>query len=88
MAFAYQQRDGRLRKDLSATGKEDPGIASADLALVVHELHFNKYDYMIWNQYRTVQPVQVLTLDGVPLVSVYQRRPPDPLAPAAPERAP
>jgi hypothetical protein len=75
MAFVYQQRDGRLRKDFAATGKEQPGIRSSDVALVVHERHFAKYDYMIWNEYGHLQPSVVLTLDGVPLVSLYERRP-------------
>jgi hypothetical protein len=34
---------------------------------------------MIWGAYGHLQPSVVLTLDGVPLVSLYQKKPPDPL---------
>jgi hypothetical protein len=55
------------------TGREEAGIRDSTIALVVHELHFNRHDYMIWKQYRTVQPVYVLRYRGVPLVTVYLR---------------
>lgn len=48
-------------------------MASSQLALVVHERHFNRHDYMIWAAYRTVRPVFVLRVDGVPVVTVYER---------------
>jgi hypothetical protein len=64
-----------LREDrLRDTGKEMPGIAASRIAIVIHELHFNRHDYMIWRAYGTVQPAFVLTTDGVPIVSVYVRR--------------
>jgi 4-amino-4-deoxy-L-arabinose transferase-like glycosyltransferase len=53
--------------------REEQGIARSDYALVIHELHFNRHDYLIWEDYGTVQPAYVLTTDGVPIVSVYQR---------------
>jgi len=40
---------------------------------VIHERHFLRHDYMIWDVFGTVQPVYVLTFQGVPLVSVYAR---------------
>ncbi|HTJ46851.1 MAG TPA: glycosyltransferase family 39 protein, partial [Kofleriaceae bacterium] len=49
------------------------GIERSDYALVIHELHFNRHDYLIWKAYGTVQPAFVLTVDGVPIVSVYSR---------------
>jgi hypothetical protein len=72
---AYQMylRDGQLRPDLQATDLEMPGIRASDTALVIHEKHFNKYEYMIWDAYGTVRPVRALTFDGVPLVTVYRR---------------
>lgn len=82
-AMTIAQRDKRLRRDLVDSGMEQPGINGSQAALLVHELHFAKYDFMIWNGYGTVQPAEVLTLDGVPLVSLY-RRAPKPAAPAAP----
>lgn len=65
---------GLLRPDIQDAGMELPGIAASDHALVIHELHFNKYDYWIWAAYGAPTPVEVLALDGVPLVSVYERR--------------
>jgi hypothetical protein len=72
-AWTMYLRDGVLRPDLIDTGLEDPAVRASDAALVIHELHFNKYEYMIWDAYRTVRPAHVLTLDGVPLVTVYTR---------------
>lgn len=54
-------------------GPERPGIAASQLALVVHERHFLRHDLLIWQEYGTVAPIFVLTLDGVPLVSLYRR---------------
>jgi hypothetical protein len=77
-AFNIDLRDHLLREDLRYSQRELPGMRCSNVALVVHELHFNKYDYMIWNTYGHAQPTRVLTLDGVPLVSVYERRGPLP----------
>ena len=41
--------------------------------MVVLEKHFNKYEYWIWDAYGTTQPSYVLTHEGVPLVTVYER---------------
>jgi hypothetical protein len=62
------------------------GIERSDYALVIHELHFNRHDYLIWKAYGTVQPVFVLRADGVPIVSVYARRPSRPTA-SIPDRS-
>jgi hypothetical protein len=72
-AYLLYLRDGRLRPDIRDPGLEEPAVRASDAALVVHEKHFNKYEFLIWDIYRTVRPVQVLTLDGVPLVTVYLR---------------
>ncbi|HUR33865.1 MAG TPA: glycosyltransferase family 39 protein [Vicinamibacterales bacterium] len=69
-AWLLYERQGELRRDLIETG----AIAGSDAALVIHEKHFNEFDYRIWEEYGHVQPAQVLTLDGVPLVSVYLRK--------------
>ena len=66
-AWERYVRDGQLRSDVVETG----GVAGSDAAIVIHEKHFNEFDYQIWEEYGHVQPVEVLTLDGVPLVSVY-----------------
>lgn len=72
-AFNAYKRAGLLRADIHDSGMELPGIERSQYALVVHELHFNKYDYWIWSSYGTPSPRRVLLLDGVPLVSVYAR---------------
>jgi 4-amino-4-deoxy-L-arabinose transferase-like glycosyltransferase len=72
-AWGIYIRDKLLPRSLPDSGREEQGVASSQLAIVVHELHFNRHDYMIWNAYGTVQPVFVLRVDGVPVVSVYER---------------
>jgi 4-amino-4-deoxy-L-arabinose transferase-like glycosyltransferase len=47
-------------------------IASADYAIVHHELHFAEVDNQIWSLYGGVQPVHVLLYDGVPIITVYR----------------
>jgi hypothetical protein len=64
-------------------GHEAAGIARSDYAIVIHERHFNRHDYLIWKAYGTVQPIFVLRADGVPIVSVYRKpipaeKPPSP----------
>ncbi|MSP17098.1 MAG: hypothetical protein EXR73_10915 [Myxococcales bacterium] len=74
-SYLLYLRDGLLRSDLVETGLEMPAISRSDVAVVIHELHFNKYEYMIWNAYGHARPDRVLSLDGVPLVTVYRRKP-------------
>ncbi len=77
-SYELYQRDGRLRRDI-ANGRRQPNAARlrrrSDAALLIHEKHFNRDEYMIWEAYGHVQPAEVLTLDGVPLVTVYLRTP-------------
>ena len=40
---------------------------------MLYELHFNKYDYWIWDAYGSAVPIKVLHLDGVPVLSLYKR---------------
>jgi 4-amino-4-deoxy-L-arabinose transferase-like glycosyltransferase len=72
-SVAEYQREGLLRRDLGDAGMEEPAVRRSDAALVIHELHFAKYEHMIWNAYGTATPARVLALDGVPLVTVYGR---------------
>jgi len=69
------RRMGLIRADLanSDSGMEEPGVRASNLALVIHEKHFNKYEYWIWDAYGTTQPTVVLDDEGVPLVTLYQR---------------
>jgi hypothetical protein len=64
---------GLLKKGLPNSGHEVAGIRKSKIALVVHERHFNRHDYLVWEAYQKVQPSFVLLYDGVPLVSVYVR---------------
>jgi hypothetical protein len=66
-------REGRQRPDLRNTGLEEPGVRASDLALVIHEKHFNKYEYWIWDFYGTTRPAVVLDDEGVPIVTLYER---------------
>jgi hypothetical protein len=66
-------RIGLLRPDIRNTGLEEPGVQASDIAMVIHEKHFNKYEYWIWDFYGTAQPQLVLDDEGVPIVTVYQR---------------
>lgn len=60
--------DGRLRRDLNAAWGVD-----ADASIVHHELHMNEVDYQIWQAFQSPRVRHVLTFDGVPIVTVYQR---------------
>lgn len=67
-AFQMLHRDGRLDRRIRAIGD----LVSADYAIVHHEHHFVEVDYQIWAAWGSVQPVHVLTYDGVPIISVYE----------------
>jgi hypothetical protein len=72
-AWGWYQRLGLLPKGYPDAGHEVGGIERSELAIVIHEKHFNRHDYLIWKSYGTVQPVFVLRTAGVPIVSVYKR---------------
>jgi hypothetical protein len=69
-SWAKMQEEKRVRPDLRGVGSP----AEAQIALVQHELHMNEVDYSIWVALGTDAPVYVITHDGVPIVSIYQRR--------------
>jgi 4-amino-4-deoxy-L-arabinose transferase-like glycosyltransferase len=72
-AWGTYQRQGLVPRTLVDAGWEQAGIDRSQLALVIHERHFNRHDYLIWRSYGTVQPIYVLASDGVPIVSLYRR---------------
>jgi len=72
-AWGLYQRLGLLRPGMPDAGHEVQGIARSRAALVIHERHFARHDYLVWSAYGTVQPAHVLTYMGVPLGSVYLR---------------
>jgi hypothetical protein len=72
-AWGLYRRRGLVPDTLLDAGWEQAGIDRSQLAIVIHERHFNRHDYLIWRAYGTVQPSFVLRSDGVPIVSVYRR---------------
>ena len=74
-AWGWYMRLGMLSRAYPDAGHEYDGIQRSQYALVIHEKHFNRHDYLVWKSYGTVQPVFVLRADGVPIVSVYKRPP-------------
>jgi hypothetical protein len=60
----------RLRPDLRAVGAPGEG----DFAIVHHELHMGEIDDEIWVANGSDAPAYVLTHDGVPIISLYQKR--------------
>ena len=75
------QKDGFARRDLADAGMEEPGVRGSDFGLVIHERHFNKYEYWLWDAYGTTRPSHLVLHEGVPVVTVYAR-------PAAPQLPP
>ncbi len=72
-AWGRYRAEGHLAPKLPNAGHEKSGIRKSKIAFVVHERHFARHDYLIWEAYGKVQPSFVLLYDGVPLVSVYVR---------------
>ena len=72
-AWGLYQRLGLVPGTLPDAGREQVGIDRSKLAIVIHEKHFNRHDYLVWKSYGTVQPIFVLRAHGVPIVSVYRR---------------
>lgn len=58
-------------------GAKPSSISNADAALLFHERHMTTYDTQIWNRLSTTAPSEVVTLDDVPLTSLYAPAPPD-----------
>jgi 4-amino-4-deoxy-L-arabinose transferase-like glycosyltransferase len=69
-AWKMMQADQRLPSDI----RPARSMTDADLVLVHHEPHFNEVDFQAWMAFDDVQPVHVLTYDGVPLISVYENK--------------
>jgi hypothetical protein len=72
-AWGIYQQQGLVPRTLLDAGWEQAGIDRSQLAIVIHERHFNRHDYLIWKSYGTLQPIYVLRAGGVPIVSVYRR---------------
>jgi hypothetical protein len=68
-SLRWYKADGRLRADLRPVA--DP----ADAEIAVYQLHqeFRDREFQIWTHFHTQRPAYVVAVDGVPLISVYQR---------------
>ncbi|MDD5307741.1 MAG: glycosyltransferase family 39 protein [Deltaproteobacteria bacterium] len=62
------REEGALRRDIRSTD-----VRRSSFALLHHELHMIRNEAWIWNDYGTIVPAHVLTYQGVPIVSVYER---------------
>jgi hypothetical protein len=78
-SVAMFREEGILRRDIRSANRPQ----DAELSLLHHELHMIHNESWIWNAYRSITPVHVLTYQGVPIVSVYR----SPAKPAAPKRS-
>ncbi|MEO8702993.1 MAG: glycosyltransferase family 39 protein [Kofleriaceae bacterium] len=72
-AWGFYIKRGDLPKRMPDSGHELQGIQNSQYAIVIHERHFNRHDYLIWKTYGTVQPMFVLRADGIPIVTLYKR---------------
>jgi hypothetical protein len=62
------KEEGALRADIRSVQ-----VKASDFALLHHELHMIRDESWIWNSYGTIAPRHVMTYQGVPIVSVYER---------------
>jgi hypothetical protein len=72
-AWNHYARLGLLPPGLPEAGHDVGGIARSSIAFVIHELHFARIEFLIWQAYGTARPSFVLRLDGVPLITIYLR---------------
>ena len=68
-SWARMTDENRLRRDLRPVGTP----SEADFGLVHIERHMQEEDYQSWVAFETDEPAFVLTHDGVPIVTVYER---------------
>jgi hypothetical protein len=68
--YAYEMylEDGLLREDVGWAWS----IESAQYVIYHHERAFHPFLFEVWERYRTESPVHVVSIDGVPLVSIYE----------------
>lgn len=67
-AWRMLQLDGRLPANI----RPARNLSQADYVLVHHEEHMVEVDFQAWQAFGSVQPVHVLTYDGVPIVTIYE----------------
>jgi len=68
-AWSMYRRDGLVRKDLRPSS-----IGGSDYALFHYQKAFVYKLIDIWQSYGTMTPARVVTIDGVPVLAIYERR--------------
>lgn len=67
-AVDMYQREGWLREDIQYAWTID----SADYFLLHHQKSFEPLHYQVWDRFGTQAPVHTVTVNGVPVLSVYR----------------
>ncbi|MFI5300099.1 MAG: ArnT family glycosyltransferase [Polyangiales bacterium] len=67
-SFEQLRNDGRLPRTFE---QDFWNVQGTDVAVVEHEQHMDEVEAQIWVAYGTVSPAYVVTLQGVPTLSVY-----------------
>ncbi|MEZ4462878.1 MAG: glycosyltransferase family 39 protein [bacterium] len=68
-AWAEYRKEGLVRKDLRPVG-----LAASQYALFHHQKAFGYIQIELWDDYGNQAPVHVVGVDGVPYLSVYERK--------------
>jgi hypothetical protein len=71
LAARQYRRDGRW-----PTARSNAPLHKSKDALLFYEKHMTADEVRIWNDYGTTRPAAVLTVEDVPVTSLYQRSPP------------
>lgn len=79
-AYVMYQREGWLRRDLRYTTEASDRSA---LGTYHHQKDHDDYELELWQSYQSTVPVDQSAIDGVPILSVYQRPLEKPRQPAA-----
>jgi hypothetical protein len=66
------KRDGLVRDDLRRSG-----IRGSRIGLFHHQRAFAWERIKLWREYGTRAPSHVISIDGVPLISIYEHLPAD-----------
>jgi Dolichyl-phosphate-mannose-protein mannosyltransferase len=74
-AVSMYRRDGRISMQVGNTGFGEDGIRRSTMGILFYEKHWAIYESWFWESYGTTQPVFVREREGVPLVTLYRRRP-------------
>ncbi len=67
-SYEMYKEDGLLREDIGWAWSVD----QAQYVLYHHERAFYHFLFEVWHHYQTTSPVHVVSIDGVPLLSIYE----------------